>query len=190
MDGDKRRRLSGPLRAGLVAGAVAMMVVPLTALGDSDSDGDRDQARQKFEDCLRDNGVDVPKEGGPLRLKMPDDVTIGKLRAAHEKCEDLLPEGGRGHFMIKRAPPEVREKLREFADCMRKNGVDVPEPGDGPGRHELPAPPPGAEGGPDLDKLQKAERECRDLLPRPPAGARFLGPRPPCDGDKEERKGD
>jgi hypothetical protein len=195
MDGDKTRRLSGPLRAGLVAAAVALLVVPLAALGESgdgsSGDADRDQARQKFEDCLRDNGVDLPKEGeGPLRLRLPDDVTLGKLRAAHEKCDHLLPAGGPRHFLMKRAPAEVREKMREFRDCMRRNGVELPEPSERPGRHELPAPPPGTEGGPDLEKLRKAERECGDLLPGPPGGARaFPGPLPPCDREQGERRG-
>ncbi len=64
----------------------------------------------------------------------------------------------------KASTPEEREKaLLEFTACMRRNGIDMPDPetdADGNPRMVIPRDPAGI----DREKLQKAQEECRDIL--------------------------
>ncbi len=56
-------------------------------------------------------------------------------------------------------------KLREFAQCMRENGVDMPDPKDG--RIEIRASAkPGAGGAPkDSGEVEAAQKKCAHLMP-------------------------
>jgi hypothetical protein len=60
---------------------------------------------------------------------------------------------------------QFREAALEFAECMRRNGVDMPDPSPGEGGIRLTAPP----GGPD-PAFERAQRACRKHLEeaRPP----------------------
>ncbi|WP_199439346.1 hypothetical protein [Umezawaea beigongshangensis] len=51
------------------------------------------------------------------------------------------------------------DKMREWAKCMRDNGVDVPDPRGEDGVAVAAAPPENDEG------MRKADEECRPLLP-------------------------
>ncbi len=57
------------------------------------------------------------------------------------------------------------EKLREFARCMRRNGVDMPDPKGG--RVEIRASArPGASGGPkESREVEAAQKKCAHLMP-------------------------
>jgi hypothetical protein len=57
------------------------------------------------------------------------------------------------------------DKLREFAQCMRENGVDMPDPKDG--RVEIRASAkPGAGGAPDDGgAIEAAQKKCAHLMP-------------------------
>ena len=55
--------------------------------------------------------------------------------------------------------PADEDKLREFAKCMRDNGIDMPDPQGGAMR----AIPMGE--GVDVDKMTKANDACKKLLP-------------------------
>lgn len=87
-----------------------------------------------YTECMRDEGIDLPDpdfsgEGGGARIQLgpggidPEDPDF---RAAQEKCGPIL-ESLRQNF-----DEEDRQAFQDaalaFAKCMRKHGVDVPDP--------------------------------------------------------------
>jgi hypothetical protein len=86
---------------------------------------DREKAL-KYAQCMREHDIDVPDpdENGVLKLPGVVDDTK-KLDAAMQACKPLLPNGGEA----KKPDPQQMEKLRQFAKCMRDNGVkNFPDP--------------------------------------------------------------
>jgi hypothetical protein len=147
--------------AAVVAAALNGAIV-LTACGSSSSDdpapaADLDQAR-KYAQCIRKNGVPDfpdPDPNGEFSGAGHDEDEPA-LRAAQEKCRDLAPSGEHENF----GDPAFVEQARQFAQCMRANGLpDFPDPGpdgrfSGP-RHELQGDP----------QYQAAQEKCREKLP-------------------------
>ena len=122
-----------------------------------------EQQAQEFAKCMRDNGVDLPDPqpdgNGGFDYGMADtgiDLTDPAFRKAIRECRDKLPGGGQ-EFLD---DPKVQSQLREFAQCMRDNGIDFPDPD-----------PNGGFGGAlgDLDRdspeFKKAMDACKDKLP-------------------------
>jgi hypothetical protein len=114
-------------------------------------------AQVKFAQCMRENGVDVPDPvpGQPARIPSTgDDQT--KLEAATKKCQPILQSGG---GLVNPNDPKVQDRLVKFAQCMRKNGVNMPDPkpADG-GKMQIPS-------GASQDKLQAAQKACSRFLP-------------------------
>jgi hypothetical protein len=98
--------------------------------------GDRIEQLRAFAQCMRDHGVDVPDPdqgrifvprggtgsgGGGAPGLNPSDPTF---QSAMTACRDKLPNGGE--------PPKLNaeqiEQFRQFAQCMRDHGVNVPDP--------------------------------------------------------------
>lgn len=116
---------------------------------------------QQFVDCMRNNGVDMddpdPKTG-QLDLQSLKGTGGGadmqKLNKAMTACRDKAPQQLRKKADTKPDP----EQLQKFVDCMRKNGVDLNDPGpDGLDDNDLSK----AQADPDF---QKATSACRDYL--------------------------
>ncbi|MGI5147600.1 hypothetical protein ACQEVC_14690 [Plantactinospora sp. CA-294935] len=138
---------------------------------------DADRAR-RFGQCMRDNGLpnfpDPEIEDGAIRMRAPDGTDRAKLEAAQKKCQEYLPNGGEPP----RLDPQAQQRIREYARCMRENGVP---------RFPDPEPDGGLriEGGPDLDPqsetFKAAERACAGLHPKPPGGS---GEGPQTDGKR------
>ena len=113
------------------AGSVAGVSAQQSADPDRPSDNPDERVRQ-FVSCMRANGVDVPdpepgdKTGKTaLRFESVSGVDKSKLVAAMEKCNKYLPAGGQ----TLRLTPEELEQARQFAQCMRENGVpNWPDP--------------------------------------------------------------
>jgi hypothetical protein len=172
------------IRMALAGPALALAVAVLAACGDGDtatsevasvSGGaaaptasgsagatDPEQAR-KFAACMRENGVpDFPDPGPDGQFDMDQfrdsDLDQQKVQAARDACRDLAPNGGQ--------PPQLdaaqQEQLRQFAQCMRDNGVDMPDPDPNSGGFGL------GTGGQSFDRddpaFQKALQACRDKL--------------------------
>lgn len=93
-----------------------------------------EQAILRFTKCLRDNGVDVPDpdvdSAGNLRLDFgagadidPDDPAV---KRAQEECRPY------SSAIIQSFSPDdivaLRDTLVDYAACLRKNGLDVPDP--------------------------------------------------------------
>ncbi|MDT0442042.1 hypothetical protein [Streptomyces johnsoniae] len=102
---------------------------PDAAAGDAGGAAPVEQGR-KFAECLRENGLEVPDpdpESGELDLTDAAGEGEGRdaLMAAFEACRDLAPE----QYAEQPEPSgEQLDAMREFAACMRENGIDVPDP--------------------------------------------------------------
>lgn len=67
------------------------------------------------------------------------------------------------------SPEETQDAMIDYAECMRENGIDMPDPQvDGDGRvtmEALPAEGGGGEGPPDEDSdFEAADEECKHLI--------------------------
>lgn len=74
-----------------------------------------------YDECMREHGVEMPEEGAGAPADL--DVDGETLMAAMEACEDLMPTGEL------ELDEETVEELRVWAECMREEGVDMPDPG-------------------------------------------------------------
>jgi hypothetical protein len=123
----------------------------------------------EYAECMRENGVPNfpdPNDQGQLAIDAnelggPDDPTY---QAAAEACEQYLPGGGEPEEV----DPEAVEQARQYAQCMRENGVpNFPDPSDEGGLN-LDADTLGMD--PNDPAFRAAEEACRDL-PGAPSGA-------------------
>jgi hypothetical protein len=104
------------------------------------------EAQEAFQECMKEHGVDIqmaPVEGdgtggGGMVTRTeagaagdaPEDMpSMEEMEAANEECQPLMEK------VIQNAPkpdPEemarMKEQALQFAQCMRDNGVDMPDP--------------------------------------------------------------
>ena len=130
---------------------------------------------------MREHGVNVPDpKPGQKGLTFSARTGPGKgppnaLPAADRACRHLL----RG--ALKRPSASELNKMRDaalkWAQCMRQHGVKVPDPATGDGGIRIQVGPGGGLG-PNDPTFQRADRECRHLLPggRPGGSTRSSGP--------------
>lgn len=135
------------------------------ANGSGASSNDRDTARLKLQQCLRDQGIDIPEPGqgggpggGRPNLSESDreklqEAFAGPCKQYQQNAFGNISEEDR---------QEMQDRFQEFASCMRDHGVDLPDirPGQG-------GPPAGGRGI-DMDDpdVQEAQEQCRDNLPQ------------------------
>lgn len=89
---------------------------------------------EKFSKCLRENGIDVhftkdgEQSGGLVRVEAGKTAAgegdPKKFEEAHEKCKKYAPVGD-GAAQLSEAD---KKKMLEHARCMRKEGIDMPDP--------------------------------------------------------------
>jgi hypothetical protein len=130
-----------------------------TKQGDAGGGGEKlsqEERGVKFAQCMRDHGVDMedPKPGGGIQLKVKGNKA--EVDKAMEACRQYSPGADRT------GPPDPKqqERAREFAACMRKNGVE-----------KFPDPDPNQPGiridkntvGDDPD-LETAQQACQKFL--------------------------
>lgn len=108
----------------------------------------------KFRKCLRDNGLAVaePKPGeDPRGMTIGNNGTEASMKKAMDACRQFSanPSGE-----ISQAD---KDKALKFAQCMRKNGVNMPDPvyGGGGAMKAMPAPQ-----GAEAEKFEKANKLC------------------------------
>lgn len=140
-----------------------------------------DEQALEFVECMREHGVDMPdpevdEDGGARFRAGPDgmdDVDPEAVEKAMEECEELRPAGGRAASPEDRA--EMEEKMLALAECMREEGVDMPDPdfSKGGGGFRI--------GGDDADldmsdpEVQDALEACSDEVGMPGPGDRRGG---------------
>jgi hypothetical protein len=132
-----------------------------------------EQAFLEFAQCMREQGIDmadptVDADGNviPARPNFdgdPSTLDREAIRAARDVCGDVL-EGATLGFE-RRNDTEFQDQALAYAQCMRDNGVDIPDPDfsaqGGPGG--------GLFGGRDIDRddpaFQAAEEICQEEIP-------------------------
>jgi hypothetical protein len=130
------------LAAVLIAGCTKSAGGPeVASLGDnppglaaaptpSPTSDDRTEQLRQFAQCMRDKGVDVkdPQPGAALggAAGMGDglDRNDPHVLDAYQACQSKLPGGS----AIPRLNPQQVELYRQFAQCVRDHGVDLPDP--------------------------------------------------------------
>ena len=113
-----------------------------------------------FAQCMRNNGIDMP-DPDPSTGRPPAGTFGNDNRDAFQKamqvCRSLLPNGGVRPTM----DAAQLEQFRQFAQCMRDNGVDMPDPDPNGGGFGV-----GARIDRDSPTFQKARDACRAKLPQ------------------------
>lgn len=135
-----------------------------TSSSSSSGGGDQDAGRIRLSQCLRENGVDVPDNAGPGSGGGAGNIDRDKLqKAMNGPCKKYQTQAFGNISADDRQ--EMQDSFQKFAQCMRDNGVDVPDITSGGG------PPAG--GGIDQDDpdVQAAAKKCQSKLPqRAPGG--------------------
>jgi hypothetical protein len=137
----------------------------------SSSDRQTEQdAAVKWAKCMRDNGIEVPdpqvgERGIRIRIRADRDTPPAKVERAQRECREHLRGAIKPPSEAERA--KMRDAALKFAQCMRRNGVDMPDP-DTSGDGLLFRVGPGEGPNRDSATFRRAERECRGLLPGRP----------------------
>jgi hypothetical protein len=104
----------------------------------SEVSADPEEARLQFAQCMRDQGLDFPdpqpSSGGGVMFQRPSgEIDQEAFRKGAEACQEFLGDA-RGQ-LADPDDPAIQDAQLEFAECMRDEGVDVPDPqsGQGPG---------------------------------------------------------
>ncbi len=127
---------------------------------------DPEEAQRQFAQCMREHGVNIGDpdtgnpSGGPVRVQ----ASAGSnMDAAVQACQKYLPAG-----QLRTPDAQELEQARQFAQCMREHGVDVPDPDPNGGglRVEKGKGGAGSTGvNPDDPAFKAAEKACQDKLP-------------------------
>lgn len=153
------------MRSSIVLAALALALTACgsggAAVGSSSSSSaamSQEDRSREFAKCVRDNGVEVPdpepggKPGGFGKV----DRTDPDFERAREACREFLPGGGD----LSKVDPDKLDQLRAFSQCMRDNGIDLPDPDPNGGK---------LSGLGQIDRDSPAFRSaldaCRDKLP-------------------------
>ncbi|MHA7133457.1 hypothetical protein [Oerskovia turbata] len=90
------------------------------------TDAEREDLAREFARCMRENGVDMPDPGadGGGVITLDGSTDEGAMDAAFEACKEFLPDGGEPAKLS----PEDLEAQRKYAQCMREQGIDMPDP--------------------------------------------------------------
>ena len=144
---------------------------PGTSSDDTNADplADTEEAMLAFTQCLRDQGIDVgdPTIGADGSLQLPpieftfegdasetEEPDFSEFEKMIAPCEELL--GGLGSVAPSGGDAGFEDALVEYTQCMRDNGVDMPDPDFSDGIIDL-----GVLEGDDFDA---ADAVCRSLF--------------------------
>jgi hypothetical protein len=138
-------------------------------VGSTTSAGSKAPSGDSFSKCMRSHGVPLfpdPNSKGQISPGAGVDVNSPLFRAAQNACRSLLPKGGSFTAGGTHLGAQQLTQMLRYARCMRSRGLPkFPDPTG----HGLALEPNQV----DLDSPQfkSADRACRSLLPKFPAGA-------------------
>lgn len=135
---------------------------------------DREAELLEWVECMRDQGADVPdpEVDADGNLGFPDGIRVtgdgagdGALARPTEACGSMPRGAAGGGGQVDQS--EFEDTVLEYAQCMRDQGVDMPDPefNDGGG---VQFGDPGGAGGGGLDQndpaFQEAQEACQDII--------------------------
>jgi hypothetical protein len=129
----------------------------------SPSTGDDQERARQFANCMRENGVDMPDPvgpGEPVRIEEPPTgAAADRFKEAMAKCRQYAPNNG---DMPALSAAEL-EKMRNYARCIRENGLtDFPDPDPNSGGIIAEYQPGAADSlSPDNPVFQQAHKACQ-----------------------------
>ena len=150
-----------------------------SATGNNSNSGDIAEQMRRYASCMREHGIDMPDpevdSEGRTKVQIGEAPEAGggpapdreKFEAAERECRQYMPNGGDPPKL----DPEQVEQARQFAKCMRENGVPNfpdPEP-DGGVRIDAG---PGTGINPESQTFKDAESKCEQFMPRGGPGSR------------------
>ncbi len=162
--------VSSTIRRSFVCLAFGLCLASLAACGGSEAEsssgsssssagaGNDDAGRVRLQQCLRENGVDVPDNPG--QGGGGANIDRDKIQEALEgPCKEFQSEGFGN--ISEADQQEMQDQFQKFAQCMRDEGVDLPDITAGGG-------PPAGGGAIDQDDpdVQAASKKCQDQLPQ------------------------
>ena len=130
---------------------------------------DRREGALKFAQCMREHGIDHPDpdENGMFRIEPNQgfDPQSDTFREAADACEKYLGEIGPPPELSEEDRRKMEEQMLAFARCMRKQGIDMPDPefrAEG-GAFTFEIGDDGVD--PSDPKFREAEQACRKYSP-------------------------
>jgi hypothetical protein len=129
----------------------------------------------EFAECMREQGIDFPdpqiEDGGGVVIAgpagggegPPSEADLAEVEAAQEACEPILEEvEGAMPEIDPEQQQEMQDQALEFAECMREQGIDMPDPVFGEnGRISQSIGGPGSPIDFDDEDFQEAQEACR-----------------------------
>jgi hypothetical protein len=144
---------------------------------------DPQEAMLAYTECMRDEGIDMPdpvfidegdgKSGGAIAISRAEggeddgpliDFDSEEFKAAEETCKPIMDEAVGSIEVDPEQQAEMREQMLEFAQCMRDQGIDFPDPEFGDNGRVTVGVGPGDDGDPpseaEQQKMQEASEAC------------------------------
>jgi hypothetical protein len=104
---------------------------------------DPEEAVLAYTECMREHGIEIsdPQQAGPDVSVQSIEGDEEEIRAAEEDCQPLLEAAEGEDVADPEEQAEMLEQLLAYAECMREQGIDMPDPViDDDGNTELPMP--------------------------------------------------
>lgn len=133
---------------------------------------DPQKAMLAFTQCMRAHGVNM-SDPGSGNGSSGDVVTLGgpgnpidqtTMQAAQDACKSKLPKGG--HQPTAAEQQQMQDAALKFTACMRRHGIDMPDPTFGSGGNgAMVQQQLGAGADPTSPQFQAAQKACQSYLP-------------------------
>lgn len=157
---------------------LALVAMTFAACGKSTDDppsaAEAEEQALKFARCMRENGIDMPDPQTDADGRMTQRIggpgvriDPARMEKAMEACREFEPTGGRA--VSPADEQEFRDRILEFTQCMRENGVNMPDPQFEGGGRVIMRERRGAVN-PESPTFRKAQEACREFMPEGPGG--------------------
>lgn len=158
--------VSGCAKSGGTHGVATAGRPTAKATGTAGAGSGSDQDRMlQFARCMRQHGINMPdpQPGHGTDLNIPEGSDKSTVDAAMAACKSLLPNGGEPQ----KIDPQTLNRLRQFAKCMRANGITkFPDPTD----YGIQADGNTSGLDPNSPSFKAAQQKCAQYQPKPPSG--------------------
>jgi hypothetical protein len=94
---------------------------------------DPEEAMEQFSECMQEHGVDFPDPADPGDGPQGVAITIGpgdedNMQEAQEACDYLMENVRNNIELDPEQQAEMQAEMLEFTECMRDQGIDMPDP--------------------------------------------------------------